>query len=140
MKQKFYSMHGTAVDKNGGEHIVTIVGEYLQGKETKMLSMTANQVMKDNGIYGMPFKDDAIITVPYKQKTRTLTYAFSICHPDDIFDEELGVEIAKRRIKEQPWGQLKTEMITTLCEDQINFILFGELKYIMDNIDKFIDR
>ena len=33
MKQKFFSMHGTAVDKNGEEHIVTMVGEYHKQKE-----------------------------------------------------------------------------------------------------------
>ena len=57
-----------------------------------------------------------------------------------IYDENVGIEIAKRRIKTHPLGQLKTEMITSLCTDQVKFILFGELKYVMDNIDKFINE
>lgn len=134
MKQKFYTMHGTAIDKNGEEHIVTMVGEYLQTKETEIVTELANNVL-----VGMEFKDDAILSVPVTKKVRILTYAFSICHPQDIYDEEIGVEIAKRRIKDHPLGQLKTEMITTLCPDQVKFILFGELKYVMDNIDKFIE-
>ena len=32
MKQKFYSMYGTAIDRYGDEHIVTIVGEFVQEK------------------------------------------------------------------------------------------------------------
>jgi hypothetical protein len=141
MKQKFYTMHGTAIDKNGEEHIVTMVGEYLQTKETEVISELANDVLKANGCdFGLEFKDNAILSVPMTKKVRILTYAFSICHPDDIFDENIGIEIAKRRIKEHPLGQLKTEMITTLCTDQVKFILFGELKYVMDNIDKFINE
>lgn len=138
MKEKFYSMHGTAVDKNGEEHIVTIVGQYLKTKETDMVTENANKVLKVND-YPNLFVDSAILSVPQTKTVRTLTYAFSICHPDDIFNEEIGVEIAKRRIKEFPLGQMKTDMITTLCPDQIKWILFGELKHVMDNIDKYIE-
>ena len=35
-------------------------------------------------------------------------------------------------------GQLSTTLVTTLCEDQIKLILFGELNYVIDNIDGFI--
>lgn len=138
MKEKFYSMHGTAVDKNGEEHIVTIVGQYLKTKETDIVTENANKVLKVND-YPNLFVDSAILSVPQTKTVRTLTYAFSICHPDDIFNEEIGVEIAKRRIKEFPLGQMKTDMITTLCPDQIKWILFGELKHVMDNIDKYIE-
>ena len=141
MKQKFFSMHGTAVDKNGEEHIVTMVGEYLQTKEVEVVTETANNVMKTFNVNNIiNFKDDAILSVPVTKKVRILTYAFSICHSDDIFDEQIGIDIAKRRIKTHPLGQLKTEMITSLCTDQVKFILFGELKYVMDNIDKFINE
>ena len=80
----------------------------------------------------------AKITYPTKIKVRTLTYAVSICHPDDVYDEEIGIEIAKKRINEKPMGQLSTTLVTTLCEDQIKLILFGELNYVIDNIDGFI--
>ena len=138
MKEKFYSMHGTAVDKNGEEHIVTIVGQYLKTKETDIVTENANKVLKINN-YPNLFVDSAILSAPQTKTVRTLTYAFSICHPSDIFNEEIGVEIAKRRIKEFPLGQMKTDMITTLCPDQIKWILFGELKHVMDNIDKYIE-
>lgn len=138
MKEKFYSMHGTAVDKNGEEHIVTIVGQYLKTKETDIVTENANKVLKINN-YPNLFVDSAILSAPQTKTVRTLTYAFSICHSDDIFDEQIGIDIAKRRIKEFPLGQMKTDMITTLCPDQIKWILFGELKHVMDNIDKYIE-
>jgi hypothetical protein len=136
MKQKFYSMYGTAVDRFGEEHIVTIVGEYTQEKvETEV---TKEVDMEDDFKPTRMVK--AKITYPTKIKIRTLTYAVSICHPDDEYDEEIGVEIAKRRICEKPMGQLTTSLVTTLCEDQIKLILFGELNYVINNIDRFINE
>lgn len=141
MKPKFYSMYGTAVSKDGEEHIVTIVGRFTQEKETIVVSENANDVLKLVGVDELAqLKDDAILSVPMTRKVRTLTYAYSICHSDDIFDEEVGVNIAKRRIKSNPLGELKTEMVTSLTKDQINGILFWELNYIIKNIDEFIEK
>ena len=134
MKQKFYSMYGTAVDLYGDKHIVTIVGEYTQEK-------VETEVTKEMDIVD-DFKPTRVVkgklTYPTKIKIRTLTYAVSICHPDDEYNEEIGIELAKKRINEKPMGQLTTSLVTTLCEDQIKLILFGELNYVINNIDKFI--
>lgn len=134
MKQKFYSMYGTAIDRYGDEHIVTIVGEFIQEKIDTCVAKEVNieDEKKPNKVV------KGVITYPTREKVRTLTYAVSICHPDDEFDEELGVELAKRRINKKPLGQLSTTLVTTLCEDQIKLILFGELNYVINNIDVFI--
>lgn len=136
MKQKFYSMYGTAVDQYGEEHIVTIVGEFIQEKVETCITKEVN--VEDE------FKPNkytkGILTYPTKTKTRTLTYAVSICHPDDEFDEEIGIELAKRRIYKKPLGLLMTPLVTTLCDDQIKLILFGELNYVINNIDRFISE
>lgn len=134
MKQKFYSMYGTAVDRYGDEHIVTIVGEFTQEKVEHFNTTEVN--VEDEKIPNKVTK--GILTYPTKVKTRTLKYAFSICHQDDEFDEELGIEIAKKRIAKKPLGELTTTLVTTLCEDQIKLILFGELNYVINNIDSFI--
>ena len=132
MSRKIYSMYGTAVDKDGQKHVVTIVGEYTTKKEVEFNSTDVDvQVSEDKFVQG-------IITVPRKQMVRTLRYAYSICNPEDEFNEEVGISIATRRIKDNPLGELKTKYVTSLCKDQIEIILFGELKYIMENIDKFI--
>lgn len=137
MKQKFYHMFGRAIDSNGHEHIVTIVGEYTKQKVYK-------PVLADDGFVALDNNKTANAILIYKepQKVRKLRYAYSICHTDDIeqFDEAFGVEIAKRRIKDNPLGELETTFKTTLCDDQIKIILFGELKHIIDNIDTFIER
>lgn len=135
MKQKFYSMHGVAVDRNGDKHMVTIVGEYVQEKVETCITKEIN--IKDERKEHKVLQ--GILTYPTTIKTRTLTYAVSICHPDDQFNKEVGIELAKRRIKKNPLGQLSTNLVTTLCEDQIKLILFGELNYVIDNIDKYIE-
>lgn len=136
MKQKFYSMNGVAIDRYGDEHIVTIVGEFTQEKVETCVTTEVN--LEDEHKPNKVVK--GVLTYPTKVKTRTLTYAVSICHPDDDFDEEIGIELAKRRLNKKPLGQLHTTLITTLCEDQIKLILFGELNYVINNIDKYINE
>lgn len=136
MKQKFYHLVGKAVDANGLEHIVTIVGEYTKGTEEFPEIANVGVERKENNMV------DGLLIFPNKRKVRRLRYAYSICHTDDLsrYDEELGVELAKRRIKNNPLGELETTFKTSLCDDQIKLILFGELKHIMDNVDKFIEK
>ena len=132
MKQKFYSMYGKAVDQNGNEHIVTIVGECVQSVETEIASEEILVPVKNK-------VENGIVSYPIKKKTRTLRYAYSICHPDDDFNKEVGESIAKKRLV-TPLGELKTTFISCLTTDQINIILFEELNYIIENIDRFIER
>lgn len=136
MKQKFYHLVGKAIDSNGLEHIVTIVGEYTKGTEEFTETANIRVERKENDIV------DGLLLFPNKIKVRKLRYAYSICHTDDLdkYDEELGIDLAKRRLVTKPLGELETKFKTSLCEDQIKLILFGELKHIIDNIDKFINK
>lgn len=137
MKEKLYHFYGTAIDKNGLPHIVTIVGKLTQQKENEIVI----EDMQVNDEYGDK-KYEGQFTYEKSKKIRRLTYAFSICHTDDVenFSEDKGIEIAKRRLTKFPLGKLETDTCTTLCDDQVKWILFGELKFIMDNIDDFIEK
>jgi hypothetical protein len=138
MGTKFLSVNGKAVDKNGKEHIVTVVGKYSQKTENKVEVEKLKVVDVDK-----PTKEhDGTLIINKKQKVRKLRYAYSICHTDDIelFNEEIGVELAKKRINNNPLGELQTTFITSLCNDQIDAILKSELEYICQNIDKFIEK
>ena len=132
MKKKVYSMHGNAIDKNGKNHIVTIIGECTQTVETDIASEEILVPVKNKVSNG-------IVSYPIKRKVRVLKYAYSICHPEDEFNEEVGIELAKKRLN-RPLGELKTNYISCLTPDQINMILFEELNYIIENIDKFMER
>lgn len=133
MRKKFYSMSGEAIDSEGKSHVVTVVGLCTQEKETDIVSENVD-VSLWNGK-----STNGVLSYPNKKIVRRLKYAFSICHPDDEFDEETGVKLAKRRLS-KPLGELKTEYITCLTPEQVNMILFEELNYIIDNIDKFINK
>jgi hypothetical protein len=134
MKEKIYSMHETAVDKDGLKHEVMIVGVCTQQKEW-------NRVYKDVQV---PVNENKSVDVQLSflkpSITRNLKYGFAICHSDDTFNEEVGKELALKRAKTSPMGELETKYITTLCPDQINLILYGELRHIINNIDKYIKK
>lgn len=134
MSKKIFSMHDTAVDKEGVQHEVTIVGVYTNVNEHESKTKEVN-IELENGEFVKGF-----LTIPKKQRMRTLRYAYAICNPEDKFDEQEGIKIATRRVKNNPLGELKTPFITCLCKDQVEHILKGELNYIITNIDKFIER
>jgi len=58
MKQKFYSMYGTAIDRYGDEHIVTIVGEFIQEKVETCVTTEVNieDEYKPNKVVKRSFK------------------------------------------------------------------------------------
>ena len=63
----------------------------------------------------------------------------SICHPLDTFDEEIGVEVAKSRIKNGlVLGSVETNDVTMLTEDAIFAELMTKLNWIMDNIEDYL--
>lgn len=126
---KTFSMWAEATDENGAKHIVTMVGEFTQKKVEKP---SVDEIIMDE-----THKKGVLITTN-KVKERTLKYAFSICHPDDTFNEEMGKRIALRRLKKDPLGVLKSENITCLCEDQCKLIVFGELQHVVKNIDHYL--
>jgi response regulator of citrate/malate metabolism len=68
------------------------------------------------------------------------TETYDLIFLDYELPDSNGMEIAKKRINEKPMGQLSTTLVTTLCEDQIKLILFGELNYVINNIDRFINE
>lgn len=134
MKEKVYSLHESAIDKNGKQHEVMVVGVCKQIKEwNRVYKKVQVPVNENKNIDGeLSFLKPSII--------RNLRYSFAICHSDDKFDEEVGKKLALKRAKKSPMGELETKYITTLCPDQINLILFAELKHIVHNIDKYIGK
>lgn len=134
MKEKIYSMHETATDKDGLKHEVTIVGVCTQQKELNKVHKTVQIPVNENKSV------DGVLSFLRPITKRNLKYGFSICHSEDTFNEEIGKKLALKRAKTSPMGELETKYITTLCKDQINLILYGELKHIINNIDKYIKK
>ena len=99
MKQKFYSMYGTAVDRFGEEHIVTIVGEYTQEKvETEV---TKEVDMEDDFKPTRMVK--AKITYPTKIKVRTLNMLFQFVIQMMYMMKKLVLKLLKNVLMKNLW-------------------------------------
>lgn len=130
MAQKFFALNGKATAKDGKERFVTVVGEYKQVKETIEQAFVAQCDCASN--------KESVVIVPTTTKKRNFTMAYAICNPEDEFSEEVGKAVAKSRLKRDPIGVLTSTHCTMLNDDQCELLLFGELHYILDNIDKYL--
>ena len=135
MKTKYYHVFGRVKDKEGQEHVVTIVGKFDQTRNQEKVK----EVVDVETLPNIYVKGD--LTYKVKQLKRKLTLGVSICHPLDDFDEEVGVEIAKKRIENrQDVGSLETSNVTMLTEDAIIAELVTKLNWIMSNISDYISE
>lgn len=131
MRTKYYSLFGEAIDSNGNSHIVTVVGEYTQFKEDFVEEM---DVLTDEGVVCKTL-------IPMKKQKRELKLAYSICHPDDVFDKEEGIKVAKRRLKRgNTIGELSSYNCTMLNQDQCEILVLVEVGHIIKHIDTYIQR
>lgn len=134
MKTKFYSMYASCEDSKGAKHTVTVVGKLEQTRERQMVQEVVPVEVKEGSFV------DGVLTYPSnKLLSRKLTLGVSICHPHDIFDENIGIEIAKKRIERgQDLGSIETSDVTMLTEDAIMGEILVKLNHIVENIDDFL--
>ena len=135
MKTKYYHVFGRVKDKEGQEHVVTVVGKFEQTRKQEEVK----EVVDVETLPNVFVKGD--LTYKVKQLKRKLTLGVSICHPLDDFDEEVGVEIAKKRIENcQDVGYLETSNVTMLTEDAIMAELVVKLNYILGHIEDYLPK
>ena len=131
---KYYHVFGrkTLAD---GEHVVTIVGKFEQTRKNELVQDVTKVEVKPNQYV------DGILTYEVKQLNRKLTLGMSICHPYDTFDEEVGEEIAKKRIENgYNLGSIETSDVTMLTEDAIFAELVTKLNYVLEHIQEYISE
>lgn len=130
---KYFNVYGKAVDKNGENHYVTVVGKFEQTRERSIVHEQVPVEVKPNSFV------DGVLTYEPKVTKRKLTLGVSICHPSDTFDEEVGIKIAKGRIERgEDLGSLMTTNITMLTDDAIMGELIVKLNHICQTIDDYI--
>lgn len=132
---KFYHVYGKVKTDDGKEHVVTVVGKFEQLREKQEFNEEVDvEVVPTKFVKGN-------LSYEVKQLKRKLTLGVSICHPLDDFDEEVGVEIAKKRIENrQDVGSIETSSVTMLTEDAIMAELLVKLNYIMEHIEDYISE
>lgn len=130
---KYYHVYGQTTGSDGKRHVVTIVGKFEQTREDVGVTEIVDVETKPtNFVKGE-------LTYNVKMLRRKLTLGLSICHPSDTFDEEVGVEIAKSRIKRgDDLGSIETTNVTMLTEDAIMAELVVKLNHVLETIDEFL--
>lgn len=129
----YYHVYGQTTGSDGKRHVVTIVGKFEQTREDVGVTEIVDVETKPtNFVKGE-------LTYNVKMLKRKLTLGLSICHPSDTFDEEVGVEIAKSRIKRgDDLGSIETTNVTMLTEDAIMAELVVKLNHVLETIDEFL--
>lgn len=133
MSKKYFHVYGKTTIDDGSERIVTIVGKFEQTRKKKEIKEdTEVELLNGNFIRGE-------LKYNVKMLNRKLTLGMSICHPYDKFDEEIGVEIAKRRIEQgQDLGSIETNDVTMLTEDAIFAEMMTKLNHVLNNMKDYI--
>lgn len=132
-KIKYFHVYGKTTTDDGQTHVVTIVGKLEQKRKRTEIKEKFNLEIKPNSFV------DAEMKYKIKHLNRKLTLGMSICHPLDNFDEEVGVEIAKKRIeKGLVLGSLETHDVTMLTEDAILAELIVKLNHVIGNIEEYL--
>lgn len=135
MRPKFYHAWAKATSQDGTPHYITVVGKLEQGKKSELIAENADVPYGKNKI------SKGILTYDYKKFNRKLTLGLSICHPHDRFDENVGVDIAKKRIeKGDTIGVLETSNLTMLNEDAIMAEIIVKLNYISIHLEKYLKK
>ena len=131
---KYYHVYGKKKLADG-EHVVTIVGKFEQTRKNELVQDVTKVEVKPNHFV------DGVLTYETKQLNRKLTLGMSICHPYDTFDEEVGVEIAKSRIKNgYDLGSIETNDVTMLTEDAIFAEMVTKLNHTLENLQEYISE
>ena len=77
---------------------------------------------------------------PWDIKERSLSIGYSIYSPADVYDENRGIKIARRRSKSAPFCLMYSEFSGEFNALTVNAIMDVKADYIKNNFDKFINR
>lgn len=72
--------------------------------------------------------------------TYTLTIGYSICNPNDVFDEKFGINLAKHRALTNPFSKYFSIKKKDFTEETATAIIAIKANYIANNIEEFINR
>ena len=139
-KIKTYSVTKDVADKNGNIYKIFVYGEVvednaLEGVEVRRVSYQhgSKKVVSDS-------TEDSII-LPLGDNcspVKKLNFGFAICAPEDEFNEEKGIEIARKRFSKSP---ITTQDCRFLKKDMVEAILNQTAEYVAEHeLKNFFDR
>lgn len=72
------------------------------------------------------------------RKGKELRIGYSICNPNDSYDENFGVKLALHRAKNSPFCHLISDFSGEFNKETIEAILQIKAEYIVNNIEHFV--
>lgn len=117
-------------------HIIMVYGELWEDGKIDGLAVFPCKFTRD-GKTVLEYEDknttSLLFSHPYS-RTKHFNMGWAICNPEDKFDENVGIELCKKRFRK---NDLTTQCGTFLTKDMIYAILANEIIYIKNNLDKF---
>lgn len=107
------------LQKKIGDRIVTVVGEVDILKNIPISTIDGDTTIIENG------------------KAKRLAIGWAICHPDDK-PGDFGVLLALKRTQKRPMAEYYTSYMGEFRDDIVGAILDVKMRYIENNLDKFI--
>ena len=74
------------------------------------------------------------------QLKKEIQVAYTICSRDDAFDFNIGLKIARHRLREAPYFKMYAERDSEFDADTIEAIMRAKAKYIIKNIERFVNK
>lgn len=121
-------------------------------EKTELENIDINIILKESkikkiySVFGKTIDDRKILVVACIKKSMiddytpciSLNIGYSVCHPDDNFDFNVGWKIAERRANKSPISIVSFRGDYGFTDDDITKVLTDNLHYIKKNIGKFI--
>ena len=83
---------------------------------------------------------DALLFFKHHIKKKRLRIAWAISHPEDEFNLDTGIDIARKRCRRRPMSVLESEFVGEFREDLVTAVLDVKANFIANNIEKFTDK
>lgn len=125
----------SSVDKYNG-YTILIYGElWEEGYIDGMIVQRAKFSKDGRKVMDLSMDHEGILLNRPYTRTRYFNMGWAICSPEDKFDENIGIEICKRRFRKSP---LMTETGLFLTKDMVQALIENEIKYIKSHWNKFV--
>lgn len=133
-RRKTYLKTGHAYVGNGRNATILVYGELWETETVDGIFVQRVGLSRDGKrIIECGSGSVGVLGAPYA-KTKYFNMGWAICSPDDEYNEETGIKIAKSRFLKSP---LSTQSGTFLTNDMIDAILDNEIRFIQNNLSKF---
>lgn len=139
-KVKTYKVTKEVTDSRGNVYTILVYGEVtevkaLDGIEVRRVRFRHgdNKVVDKGESLFYPLGENC-------SPSKELNFGWAICNPNDAFDENVGIEICKKRfskapIKTQDCRFLKEDMVLAILNQTAEYVANNEFKTALENIE-----